>query len=70
MTFLWRAAGSPVVNYAMDFADVDEGGYYGEAIRWAAASGIVGGYGNALFGSGDKITRAQIVTMLYRLLGE
>lgn len=27
VTFLWRAAGSPVVNYLMPFTDVDEGAY-------------------------------------------
>ena len=27
VTFLWRAAGSPVVNYRMPFTDVDEGAY-------------------------------------------
>lgn len=33
VTFLWRAAGSPVVNYLMPFTDVDEGAYYAEAVR-------------------------------------
>jgi len=33
VTFLWRAAGSPVVNYRMPFTDVDEGAYYAEAVR-------------------------------------
>lgn len=66
VTFLWRVAGSPVVNYAMDFADVDANAYYGDAIRWAASLGIVDGYGNALFGSGDTITREQMAVILYR----
>ena len=34
VTFLWRAAGSPVVNYAMNMTDVAEDAYYGEAVRW------------------------------------
>ena len=33
VTFLWRAAGSPVVNYAMNMTDVAEDAYYGEAVR-------------------------------------
>ena len=37
VTFLWRAAGSPVVNYAMDFSDVSGDDYYAEAVRWAAS---------------------------------
>ena len=43
VTFLWRAAGSPVVNYAMNFNDVDGGAYYAEAVRWAASEKIVEG---------------------------
>ena len=65
-TILWRMAGSPVVNYAMDFADVPEGQWYSEAIRWAASEGVVTGYGNGLFGTNDPITREQLATMLWR----
>ena len=36
-------AGSPVVNYAMDFDDVDEDQWYTEAVRWAVSKGIVAG---------------------------
>ena len=65
-TILWRMAGSPVVNYAMDFSDVAQGQWYTEAIRWAASEGIVGGYGNGAFGTNDPITREQFAVMLYR----
>lgn len=66
VTFLWRAAGSPAVNYAMNFTDVDADAYYAEAVRWAASLGIVTGYGNGLFGADDNITREQLAVMLYR----
>lgn len=66
VTFLWRAAGSPVVNYLMPFTDVDEGAYYAEAVRWAASTGIVTGLTETTFGTNDGCTRAQVVTMLYR----
>ena len=66
VTFLYRAAGSPVVNYAMDFSDVSGDDYYAEAVRWAASLGIVGGYGDGSFGSGDTVTREQVAVMLYR----
>lgn len=69
-TILWRMAGSPVVNFAMDFADVPEGQWYSEAIRWAASEGIVSGYGNGLFGTNDPITREQFAAMLYRYAQE
>ena len=39
VTFLWRAAGSPVVNYAMDLSDVAGDAYYAEAVRWALSEG-------------------------------
>ena len=65
-TILWRMAGSPVVNYAMDFADVPADQWYAEAVRWASSEGIVGGYGNSFFGTGHPITRAQAAMMLMR----
>ena len=34
-TILWRMAGSPVVNYAMNYTDVTQGQWCSEAIRWA-----------------------------------
>ena len=66
VTFLWRTAGSPVVNYLMPFTDVDEGTYYAEAVRWAASTGIVTGLTETTFGANGVCTRAQVVTMLYR----
>ena len=69
-TILWRMAGSPVVNYAMNYTDVTQGQWYSEAIRWAASEGIVGGYGNGLFGTNDPITREQFAAMLYRFAQE
>lgn len=66
VTFLWRAAGSPVVNYAMNFNDVDGGAYYAEAVRWAASEKIVEGTTAETFAPDAAVTRAQVVTMLYR----
>ena len=65
-TILWRMAGSPVVNFSLDFSDVSQGQWYTEAVRWAASEGIAGGYGNGLFGTSDPITREQFATMLWR----
>lgn len=66
VTFLWRAAGSPVVNYLMPFTDVDEGAYYAEAVRWAASTGIVTGLTEMTFGTDSVCTRAQAAAMIYR----
>ena len=66
VTFLWRVAGSPVVNYLMPFTDVDEGAYYAEAVRWAASTGIVTGLTETTFGTNGICTRAQAAAMIYR----
>lgn len=66
VTFLWRAAGSPAVNYAMNFTDVDSGAYYAEAVRWSASEKIVEGTTAETFAPDAAVTRAQMVTMLYR----
>ena len=66
VTFLWRAAGSPVENYLMPFTDVDEGAYYAEAVRWAASTGIVTGQTETAFGTDSVCTRAQAAAMIYR----
>lgn len=70
VTFLWRVAGSPVVNYLMPFTDVDEGAYYAEAVRWAASTGIVTGLTETTFGTNDGCTRAQAAAMIYRYVQE
>ena len=66
VTFLWRAAGSPVVNYAMNMTDVTEDAYYGEAVRWALSEGITTGIGDTVFGPDAACTRAQAVAFLFR----
>lgn len=67
VTFLWRAAGSPVVNYAMNFSDVPADAYYAEAVRWAVSQGITTGTGDGTTFSPDATcTRAQAMTFIYR----
>ena len=66
VTFLWRAAGSPVVNYAMNMSDVPEGNYYAEAVRWALSEGIATGTTENTFSPDSECTRAQAVAFLFR----
>ncbi len=66
VTILYRLEGEPVVDDAMDFTDVAGDAWYTDAVRWAAGEGIVGGYGNGLFGSDDPVTREQLAAILYR----
>ena len=66
VTFLWRATGSPVVNYAMNMSDVPEGSYYAEAVRWALSEGITTGTTENTFSPDSECTRAQAVAFLFR----
>ena len=69
VTFLWRAAGSPVVNYAMDLSDVAGDAYYAEAVRWALSEGITTGTSADQFSPDATCTREQAVTFLWRAAG-
>ena len=66
VTILYRLEGEPVVDDAMDFVDVAGDAWYTDAVRWAAGEGIVGGYGDGLFGPDDPVTREQLAAILYR----
>ena len=45
---------------------MEDGRWYTEAIRWAAANELVNGYGDGAFGPNDDLTREQLATILYR----
>ena len=70
VTFLWRAAGSPVPKTTlMPFPDVPVGSYYWNAVLWAIEQGITEGTSYLTFSPNDSCTRAQIVTFLWRSKG-
>ena len=69
VTYLWRMAGSPVVNYAMNMTDVPADAYYAEAVRWALANGVTKGMTDTTFSPDKTCTRAQIVALLARYNG-
>ena len=66
VTILYRMAGSPAMSGASDFKDVDSNKWFAKAVAWAAANGIVNGYGDSLFGPNDPVTREQLAAILYR----
>lgn len=66
VTILWRMAGSPAVNFAMDFSDVTEDTWCAEAIRWAASEGIAQGFADGSFGQDVYVSREQLAAFLYR----
>ncbi|MBM6756945.1 S-layer homology domain-containing protein [Collinsella tanakaei] len=61
---LHRMAGEPEADSA-GFDDVDYGQYYGPAIRWARATGVVNGdAGTNNFGPDRNVTRQEFAQML------
>lgn len=57
-----------MVNYAMDFDDVDEDQWYTEAVRWAVSKGIVAGTGKG-FSPDAALTRESLAAILFRYAG-
>ena len=52
-----------------DFADVQPGSWYAEAVNWAEDSGVMDGVADGVFDPDGHMTRAMLVTILYRLSG-
>ncbi|MBQ6402649.1 MAG: S-layer homology domain-containing protein [Oscillospiraceae bacterium] len=72
-TVIYRMAGSPEVTEAdyakCPFTDlVDE--WYKDAVVWAYNAKVVTGVSDTTFVPGAKITREQMVAMLYRFSGD
>ena len=67
VTFLWRAAGSPLPRYRVcPFTDVQPSDYYYNAVLWAVEQGITTGLNATTFGPDVTVTRSQVATFLYR----
>ena len=69
VTFLWRAAGSPSARGTMPFKDVARNAYYYDAVLWAWNNGVTLGTSATTFSPDMNVTRAQVVTLLYRYKG-
>ena len=65
VTILWRMAGEPKTGLAMHYNDVPEGQWYTEAVRWAFAEDLMGGYTTVTFAPEDPITREQTAVFLW-----
>ena|GEM_PF-2753791 len=67
VTLLYRFAGEPsIAGFQNSFADIPSNQWYTKAVIWAAANGIVLGYGDGKFGPNDLMTREQFATVLLR----
>ena len=70
VTILYRLANAPRPGSELPaFDDVMDGAYYGDAVYWAVAKGVVQGYGDGTFGPGDAISRQDLAVMLWRYAG-
>lgn len=52
------------------FTDVNRGDWYREAVQYVYEKGLMTGISGEIFASGANLSRAMLVTMLYRLEGE
>ena len=54
----------------LPFHDVTEEDWFYDAVRYAYETGLMDGVGEGLFAPNSETTRAQLVTILYRLAGQ
>ena len=54
----------------LPFPDVTEGDWFYDAVRYAYETGLMDGVGDNRFAPNSETTRAQLVTILYRLAGQ
>ena len=70
VTFLWRAVGCPEPTQTDNpFVDVKPGDFYYKPVLWAVENGITSGMDATHFGPTAYCNRAQVVTFLYRTMG-
>ena len=65
---LYNMEGSPEVEYADKFTDVDESAWYASAVMWASRTGITSGTSEDTFSPDKAISREQLAVFLYRYL--
>ena len=54
----------------LPFSDVTESDWFYDAVTYAYENGLMDGVGTGLFAPNSETTRAQLVTILYRLAGQ
>lgn len=71
VTFLWRIAGAPVEYGALNipFEDVERMQFYTQAVHWAVTNGIVKGVDETHFAPNKICSRAESVSLIWRMAG-
>ena len=54
----------------LPFRDVPAGAYYADAVGWALRKGVTTGTSSSTFSPGGSCTRGQVVTFLWRAMGQ
>ena len=65
-TFLYRWAGEPEIEGSTPFSDVAAGTYYYDSVRWSVQNRITNGITENIFEPDGTLSKAQILTFLYR----
>ena len=70
VTYLWRLNGEPEATITeCPFVDVDEDGYYYDAVLWGYENGVILGTDETHFSPERNIKRCEFVALLYRNMG-
>lgn len=64
MQILYNMVGQPDVEGGSNFTDVDEDYWSADAIAWAVANGVAGGFGDGTFRPDEGLTREQMAVVL------
>lgn len=71
VTFLWRFFDCPKAEKTDSFfKDIVSNAYYYDAVLWASEQGYVKGYTEDMFAPDEKVTRAELATILWRTAKE
>jgi len=69
VTYLWKLSGMPDAG-SSKFTDVPADAAYAQAVAWAVERGITSGTSKTTFSPDSTCKRGQIVTFLYRAMGD
>lgn len=67
---LYNLADKPRTTYSPVFSDVSEDAWYGDAVMWAKANGVVNGYTETEFAPDRPMTRQELAAVLWRYAGQ
>ncbi|MEM9200841.1 MAG: S8 family serine peptidase [Actinomycetota bacterium] len=69
VTLLWRMMDNPAPVGPNPFNDVPDGAFFTAAVTWAAEQGITAGKSDGFFAPDLSVTRAEMATFMWRLVG-